>query len=112
MLCKNRGRHRKRNSVIAIMLRYILELSHKASTMWRKVIASLRYQSGLKVIVIASYSYRSNLIGIVIASYSCRSKVTKLLSLLTTTPGFPPSGMDLTGHARLRAQDMREGVLV
>jgi hypothetical protein len=73
-------------ALLAITLRYILELSHKASTMRRKVIVSLRYRSGLIGIVIASYSYRSNLIGIVIASYSCCSKVTKLLSLLTTTP--------------------------
>jgi hypothetical protein len=33
-------------SVIAITLRYVLELSHNASTLWRKVIASFRYRSG------------------------------------------------------------------
>ncbi len=50
--------------------------------MWRKVIASLRYRSGLIEIVIASDSYRSNLIGIVIDSYTCCSMVTKWISAL------------------------------
>jgi hypothetical protein len=99
------------------MLRYILELSHNASKMWRKVIVSFSYRSGLIDTVIASYSHRfyshsSSLIGIVIASYSYRSKVTKLLLPLTTTPGFPTCGVYLTSHARLRAQDTGEVVLV
>jgi hypothetical protein len=61
---------------IAITLCYIFVLSHNASTLWRKVIASFSYRFGLIEIVIASYSYRSSLKGIVIASYSYRSKVT------------------------------------
>ncbi len=61
------------------------------------------YRSGFIEIVIVSYSYRSCLMGIVIASYCCRSKGTVSLSLLTATPGFPSSGVNLTGHTRLRA---------
>jgi hypothetical protein len=76
VLLIDRGRHRKRYSVIAITIRYIFALSHNDSTLWRKVIASFSYRFGLIEIVIASYSYRSSLIGIVIASYSYRSKVT------------------------------------
>jgi hypothetical protein len=99
------------------MLCYILELSHNASNLWRKVIASFSYRSGLIETLIASYSHRfyshsSSLIGIVFASYSYRSKVTKLLLLLTTTPGFPTCGVDLTSHACLQAQDTGEVVLV
>ncbi len=107
-----RGRHQKRYSVIAITLCYVLELSHNASTLCRKVIASFSYRSGLIEIVISSYSYCSNLIAIIIASYTYRSKVTKSLLHLTTMPGFPPSWVDLTCITRLRAQDMGEVVLV
>ncbi len=63
-----RGQHQKRYNVIAIILSYVLELSHNASTLKRKVIASFSYRSGLIKIVIASYSYRSSLIGIIISS--------------------------------------------
>jgi hypothetical protein len=72
----------------------------------------LSYHSGLIEIDIDSHSYHSSLIGIIIASNSYGSNVTKLLSLLSATLGFPPSGVDLTGNARLRAQDMGEVVLV
>jgi hypothetical protein len=109
----SRGRHQKRYSVIAITLRYIFELSHNASALRRKVITSLSYHSGLIFeIIIASYNNRFSLLGIVVDSYSYRSKVTKLLSLLITTTEFPPSGMNLTGHALLRARDMGEVILV
>jgi hypothetical protein len=50
-----RGRHRKLFIVIAITLRYVFELSHNASTLWRKVISSYSYRSGLIEIVSASY---------------------------------------------------------
>jgi hypothetical protein len=63
----SRGRHLKRYSVIAITLRYVFALSHNASTLKRKVIASYSYCSGLIEIGIAPYSYRSGLIGIVLA---------------------------------------------
>ncbi len=46
-------------------------------TLWREVMASFRYRSGLIEIGIASYSYRPSLIGIVIASYNYHSKVNK-----------------------------------
>ncbi len=105
-----RGQHQKRYCILVITLCYILELSHNAST--RKVIACLSYRSGLIEIDIDSHSYHSSLIGIIIASNSYRSKVTKLLLLLSTMPGFPPSRVDLTGNARLQAQDMGEVVLV
>jgi hypothetical protein len=105
-----RGRNQKRYSVIAIMLHYILELSHNASTLG-KVIASFSHRSGLIEIVIASFSYRSSLIGIII-SFSYRSKVTITVSLFTPSPGFSPSGVDLTGYAHLRAWDMGEVVLL
>ncbi len=81
-----RGWHQKRYSVMAIMLRYSLELSHNSSTLGRKVI------TGLIEIVIASYSYRSSLVGIDIASYSYCSKATKSLSFPTTTSDFHPLG--------------------
>ncbi len=97
----SRGRHQKRYSVIAITLRYDFALSHNASTLSRKVIASFSYRSGFREIVIAYYSYRSSLIVIVISSFSYRSKVTKSLSLITTTLRFLSSGVDLTGHTRL-----------
>jgi hypothetical protein len=54
-----RGRHQKRYSVLAITLRYVFALSHNASTMRKKVIASHSYRYRLIEIVIASYSYRS-----------------------------------------------------
>jgi hypothetical protein len=72
-----RGRHQKRYSVISITLRYVFALSHNASKLRRKVIASYIYRSGL------IYSYRSGLLGIVIAAYSYHGKVIKALSLLT-----------------------------
>ncbi len=77
-----------------------------------KVIPSYSYGSGLIEIVIASFSYRSSLEGIDIASYSYCSKATKSLSFPTNTPGFPLSGVDLTGNACLQAQKMGEVVLV
>jgi hypothetical protein len=80
--------------------------------MRRKVVAVFSYSSGLTAIVIASESYRSRLIGIVIASYTYRSKVTKLFSFQINIPEFPPSGLNLTSHAGLRAQDMEEVTLV
>jgi hypothetical protein len=63
-------------------------------------------------IVIASNSYSCSLIGIVIASFNYRSKLIKLLSLRRITPKFPPSDLNLTGHACLRAKDMGEIILV
>jgi hypothetical protein len=51
-----RGRHQKRYSVVAITLRYTFALSHNASTLRRKVIASYSYRSRLIEIVIASYT--------------------------------------------------------
>jgi hypothetical protein len=92
---RGRGRQQKRYRVIAIMLRYVLELSHNASTLWRKVIASFSYHSGFIEIVVPSYSYRPSLIGIVIASSTYRSNVTKSLLLLTNTARFLSSGVDL-----------------
>jgi hypothetical protein len=87
--------------------------------MRRKVIASYSYHSGLIEIVVASYNYRSNLKGIVNGSNSFCSKVTKSLLLLIimlltgyaliTTPGFSPSGVNLSGHTRLGARDMGKG---
>jgi hypothetical protein len=65
------------------MLCYGFTLSHNASTLRRKVIASYNYRSGLIESPIASYSYHSDLIGIVIADNSYRSKVIKALSLVT-----------------------------
>jgi hypothetical protein len=55
----SRGRHQKRYSIIAIILRYVFALSHNASTLRRNVIASYSYRSRLIEIVIASYIYRS-----------------------------------------------------
>jgi hypothetical protein len=56
------GRHLKRYSVIAIMLRYIFALSYNVVTLWRNIIGSISYRSGYIGDVIASYSYRSKLI--------------------------------------------------
>ncbi len=94
----SRVRHRKCDSVIAITLHYIFALSHNASTLWRKVIASFSYPFGLIEIVIASYSYRSSLKGIVIASYSYRSKVTNRYRFLYLRPNFRPLGWTLTAR--------------
>jgi hypothetical protein len=77
-----RGRHQKRYSGIAITVCYFFALSHNASTLRSKVIASYSYRSGLIEIVIAFYSYCSGLIGIVIADNSYRSEVINVLSLL------------------------------
>jgi hypothetical protein len=70
-----RGRHQKLYSVIAITLRYIFALSHNASTLRRKVVASYCYRSGLIEIVIVSYSYRSGSVGIALAHNSYCFKV-------------------------------------
>ncbi len=78
-----RGRHQNLYSVIAITQRYVFALSHNASTLRRKVVASYCYRSGLIEIVIVSYSYRSGSVGIVIAHNSYGYKVIKALSLLT-----------------------------
>jgi hypothetical protein len=69
-----RGRHQKSYSDIAITLRYVLEISHNASTLWRKVVVFDSYHSRHMKIVIASYSYHSGLIGNVIAFYGYRSE--------------------------------------
>jgi hypothetical protein len=61
-------RHQKR-------LAHVFALSHNASTLKRKIIASYSYRSELEEIVIDFYSYRSGLIGIVIAYNSYRPKV-------------------------------------
>jgi hypothetical protein len=70
-----RDRHQKHYSVVVITLRYVFALSHNASTLRRKVIASYSYRSTLKEIVIASYSYRFGSKGIEITTYSYRSTV-------------------------------------
>jgi hypothetical protein len=61
------------------MLCYGYALSHNASTLRRKVIASFSYRSGLIESLTASYCYHSDLIGIVIADNSYRSNVFKAL---------------------------------
>ncbi len=57
------GRHHKRYSVMAIMLRYIFALLHNALYLWRIVIASNSYRFRLFTGVIASDSYCSELAG-------------------------------------------------
>ncbi len=56
--CVKNSRQHDRYSVIAIMLRYIFALSHKASTLWRKVIA-LGLRKPLSIIVVALGSYET-----------------------------------------------------
>jgi hypothetical protein len=55
-------------------------MGHETLTLWRKVVASLSYCSGLIVIVMTSFAYRSGLIGIVLASYSYRSSLTGIVT--------------------------------
>ncbi len=78
--------------VIAVKIRYVLELLHDSSTLLRKDIASFIYRFALIGIVIASHSYCSKLIEIDIASYIYHPKVTKSLSFLfaTLTAGAGP----------------------
>ncbi len=70
-----RGRHQKLYKVIAITQCYVFALSHNASTLRRKVVASYCYRSGLIEIVIVSYSYRSGSVGIALAHNSYCFKV-------------------------------------
>jgi hypothetical protein len=117
LFVRSRGRHQKHCRVIAVTLRYIFEFSHNASTLRRKVIAYFSSCSRFIEIVIASYSYRYKsllpIIGIVIAFYSYRSRVTKSSSLLLTTSGFLPSGMNLTGLGFVKGRQLeRCSVLV
>jgi hypothetical protein len=103
MMVADRGRHQERYSDNST-LRFCV--SHNASAMRRKVIASVSYRSGLREIVIASYSYCSSLKGIVIAYCSYCCKVTNRYKF-RAIPGISRSGVNLTGHARLRARDMK-----
>jgi hypothetical protein len=54
MLGSSRGRHRKRYSLIAIMLCYVFALLHNALYLWRIVIASDSYRFRLFVGIIPS----------------------------------------------------------
>jgi hypothetical protein len=67
----------KRYSVIALTLCYIFALLHKASTLWRKVIAFFSYRFRLMEFVTVSKSYRSG--ANVIAFYSyCPEKMKSI----------------------------------
>ncbi len=56
-----RGRHHKRYNVIAITLRYVFVLKHKALYLWKIVIASNSYRFRLFADVITFENYRSEL---------------------------------------------------
>jgi hypothetical protein len=64
---KSRGRHLKHYSVIVIKLSYVFALSHNASTLRRKVIASYSNHSRLIEIVIVLPQQGSLLLLTVIA---------------------------------------------